>query len=371
ADGAAGLARTPGRAPDWKPADGHQGRCAGVPPPRAEGAAHLRRKVPGDSRHFRRRLRRHDRVRGPPPRRRAKPRRGGEPGAPLAGARRDVEEPGRPHPRGEHAHRADDGEPPGGLVSAGQDARCDLRAAGQHHHRLGRAAARNAGPPRGLPLGASVDRLPRAPSGGAAEGEAAMRGTVAFGLALAALGAVGGLGSSPASRFDTVPTLSPLPGRGGGGDGPPMRIRVAPVTVPEGVNRPQMVRRTGDNTVVIDEFDRWVEPLDALLRNTLVQNLGALVPDAQVLGDAVPGLSADRTVVVALNRLELGTQLSMDAVWFVLAAGQDQPEHTRRTQLTEAAGSGQPPELAPALSRAMEKLSQEIAGELTGRGEAK
>ena len=50
-----------------------------------------------------------------------------------------------------------------------------------------------------------------------------------------------------------------------------------------------MVRRTGENTVVVDEFDRWVEPLDALLRNTLVQDLGALVPEAQVLGDAVPG----------------------------------------------------------------------------------
>jgi uncharacterized lipoprotein YmbA len=143
-----------------------------------------------------------------------------------------------------------------------------------------------------------------------------------------------------------------------------MRIRVAPVTVPEGVDRPQLVRRTGDNTVVVEEFDRWVSPLDALLRNTLVQNLGALVPEAQVLGDAVPGLAAERTVVVVVNRLDLSNQVALDAVWFVLPAGADQPEKTRRTRLTESAGSGAPADLAPALSRAMEKLSQEIAAEL-------
>jgi len=52
-------------------------------------------------------------------------------------------------------------------------------------------------------------------------------------------------------------------------------------------------------------------------------------------------------------------------VWFVLPEGADQPEKTHRTQLVEAAGSGQPAEVAPALSRAMEKLSREIAGELS------
>jgi uncharacterized lipoprotein YmbA len=184
-------------------------------------------------------------------------------------------------------------------------------------------------------------------------------------LALVAIVCAGCLGSSPASRFYTLSTLDPHPGQGGGGGGPALRVRVAPVTVPEGTDRPQMVRRTGENTVVVDEFDRWVEPLDALLRNTLVQDLGALVPEAQVLGDAVPGLSADRTVVVAMNRLDLSPQVVIDAVWFVLPAGTDQPERTHRTRLVEAAGSGTPADVAPALSRAMEKLSREIAAVLT------
>jgi uncharacterized lipoprotein YmbA len=193
-----------------------------------------------------------------------------------------------------------------------------------------------------------------------------MTGRALLPLVAVGLAGAGCLGSSPASRFYTLSTLSPHEGQGGGG-GAAVRVRVAPVSLPEGVDRPQMVRRTGENTVVVEEFDRWVEPLDALLRNTLVQNLGALVPEAQVLGDAVPGLTTDRTVVVAVNRVDLSGQVAMDALWFVLPAGTDQPEKTHRTQLAEAAGSGSPVEVASALSRVMEKLSREIAPELQVR----
>ena len=192
-----------------------------------------------------------------------------------------------------------------------------------------------------------------------------MRWNALLSLAMAGLVGAGCLGSSPAARFYTLSTLDPHEGQGGGGGAAPLRIRVAPVTLPEGVDRPQIVRRTGENSVMVDEYDRWVEPLDALLRNTLVQDLGALVPEAQVLGDAVPGLSTDRTVVVAMNRLDMSSQLVMDAVWFVLPAGADQPERTHRTRITEAAGTGAPAEVAQALGRAVEKLSREIAPELS------
>ena len=87
-----------------------------------------------------------------------------------------------------------------------------------------------------------------------------------------AIAGAGCLGSSPVSRYYTLSTLSPQDGRGGGGVDPAMRIRVAPVTLPEGVDRPQLVRRTGENTVVVEEYDRWVEPLDALLRKGQTRN---------------------------------------------------------------------------------------------------
>jgi uncharacterized protein len=181
-------------------------------------------------------------------------------------------------------------------------------------------------------------------------------------IGIAAVAALGGcLGSSPASRFYT---LSTLPASGTGGGASTRTIRVAPVSLPESVDRPQLVRRTGATTVSIEEFDRWVEPLDTLLRNSLALDLGALLPEAQVLGDAAPGLAVDQTVVVAVDRLEVAQDVSLDALWFVLAAGEDQPKATRRTRIVEPAGTGQPSDVAAALSRAVERLSRDIAAEL-------
>src|SRR5262249_45996073 len=151
-------------------------------------------------------------------------------------------------PGGQHPDRPDDAEPPGRVGAAGEDALRDLRAAGEHHHRNGRAAACAARSARGLALGAHADRLPRASSGGAGAGEASMRRSASTSLALVALACAGCLGSSPASRFYTLSTLSPREGQGGGGGGAAGRVRVAPVTLPGGVDRPQLVRRTGENT---------------------------------------------------------------------------------------------------------------------------
>ena len=63
---------------------------------------------------------------------------------------------------------------------------------------------------------------------------------------LAAGAVLGGcLGSSPPSRFYTLSTLPPA---GTGGAAPTRIIRVAPVTLPESLDRPQLVRRTGATT---------------------------------------------------------------------------------------------------------------------------
>ena len=181
----------------------------------------------------------------------------------------------------------------------------------------------------------------------------------AIGVGLMLLG--GCLGSSPPSRFYTLTTL---PAAASAAAAPTRTIRVAPVTLPESLDRPQLVRRTGATTVSVDEFDRWVQPLDTLLRNSLALDLGALLPDAQVLGDAAPGLAVDQSVVVAVERLDVAQDVNLDAVWFVLAAGEDQPKATRRARIVEPAGAGQSSDVAAALSRAVERLSQDIAAEL-------
>jgi uncharacterized lipoprotein YmbA len=124
-----------------------------------------------------------------------------------------------------------------------------------------------------------------------------------------------------------------------------------------------MVRLTGSNTVEVLEFERWIEPLDVLVRNTLVADLSAQLPEADVVGASAPGIAADATVAVSIQRLEATAsgEVAMDAVWFMLPPGAQRADRSHRTSLAERAASGQPVDLAAAISRAVEKLSGEIA----------
>jgi uncharacterized lipoprotein YmbA len=174
---------------------------------------------------------------------------------------------------------------------------------------------------------------------------------------------MGCFGSSPASRYYTLSTL-PRPERAAAVTG--NVVRVAQVSLPESLERPQLLRRTGPHTVEILEFERWIEPLDVLLQNALAADLGALMPETQVLGTAAPGILATRVVSVSVRSLETTTagEVSLDAVWFVLGAGEDAPRKTQVTSVRERSAAGQPVEVAAALSRAVERLARDVAAEV-------
>jgi uncharacterized lipoprotein YmbA len=170
------------------------------------------------------------------------------------------------------------------------------------------------------------------------------------------------IGSSPPSRYYTLSTLPRPEAAAGTSTG---TVRVAPVSLPESLERPQMLRRTGANTVDVLEFERWIEPLDVLLRNTLVADLASLLPATDVVGASAPGVE-DRTVVLNIRALEATTagEVALDAVWFILPRGAEAPEHTQRTSVRQRAASGQPVDVAAAVSQAVEQLSRDIAAQL-------
>ncbi len=99
-------------------------------------------------------------------------------------------------------------------------------------------------------------------------------------------------------------------------------IGLGPVTLPDYVDRPQIVTRTSQNTVQLAEFDRWAEPLSSNVSRTLTENLTSLLPTDSVVPYPWPG-STDVTyqVVVDVYRFDgiLGEKAFLDAQWSVLA----------------------------------------------------
>jgi len=97
----------------------------------------------------------------------------------------------------------------------------------------------------------------------------------AMSLALA-----GCLGSSRPSRFYT---LAPLQIRNGQGGTPPdATLAIGPVEIPESIDRPQIVTRTGANELVVAEFDRWGGALDSEISGALVATVRDRLASQQI-----------------------------------------------------------------------------------------
>src|SRR5678815_4057517 len=73
-------------------------------------------------------------------------------------------------------------------------------------------------------------------------------------------------------------TLTPI---GGSSDASgPSAIRVARVSLPGEIDRPELVQRIDANRLQLAEGDRWAAPLGEMIRRTLADDLRLRVPPA-------------------------------------------------------------------------------------------
>jgi hypothetical protein len=102
-------------------------------------------------------------------------------------------------------------------------------------------------------------------------------------IALFALLLCGCRGSTPKTEFYTLNSVSnaqmnakPISA------GQPLSIGVGPVTLPEVLDRPQIVSRTGPNTLQIDEFHRWAGRLEEDFARVVAENISLMLATEQV-----------------------------------------------------------------------------------------
>jgi uncharacterized protein len=164
--------------------------------------------------------------------------------------------------------------------------------------------------------------------------------------------------ATPASRFYTLST-TPAPA------GTPVAYSVAvgPVTIPSVIDRPQIVVSTSPNQVQLDEFNRWASPLQSNIARVVADNLASILGTARVsLFPQTMSASADYRVAVQVQRFDTapGDAASLEALWTVTRA-KDGTAQTGRTSVREASPSGGYDGVAAAHSRALARLSRDIA----------
>jgi uncharacterized lipoprotein YmbA len=158
--------------------------------------------------------------------------------------------------------------------------------------------------------------------------------------------------SPPRERFYTLDAPEPP----AAAQGAPS-IAVGPVSVPDLVDRPQIVVRGGPNQVHIVEQARWAEPLRSAIARVVAANL------ATVLGGRVAASrngEADYRVTLDVQRFDSGDDAALiDAAWTVVAKGG--ARRAGRSVAREKVQRKEYDALAAGHSAALASISKEIA----------
>jgi len=127
--------------------------------------------------------------------------------------------------------------------------------------------------------------------------------------------ALAGCSSPPKANFYSLsPAAAPAPAD------VTLRYSVAigSVSIPESLDRPQLVVRAGGNQVTVAEFERWAGPLKNEIAIAIAENLKPLLGGASVY-TYPQGVSADVKVSVDVQRFEsvLGEAATVEVLWQV------------------------------------------------------
>ena len=93
-----------------------------------------------------------------------------------------------------------------------------------------------------------------------------------------------GCGSSPPPvEFYTLNSISAMtPQVNPAAPDQNITIGIGPIEIPEILDRPQIVTRTGPNKLKVDEFNRWAGPLKAGFGQVLAENISLLLATDRV-----------------------------------------------------------------------------------------
>jgi uncharacterized protein len=179
---------------------------------------------------------------------------------------------------------------------------------------------------------------------------------VALTLALAACGITG---TSPEPRFYTLASEAPLSALPSAAA---YTVVVGPVTIPDVVDRPQIVTRTAENRVEIAEQARWAAPLKSEIARVIADHLAKTLPNARVSTMEQRATGApDYRVIVDVQRFDSSNEgAAIQAAWQVRTK-ENPTALSGRSVVAEPAGAGYDA-LVAAHSRAVAKVAAEIAG---------
>jgi hypothetical protein len=174
-----------------------------------------------------------------------------------------------------------------------------------------------------------------------------------------------GCASSPPTRFYTLSSLQE-----GGSErrestsDQDFLIGVGPIKFPEYLDRTEIVTRDSSNKIALSDFDVWAGSLAEDFSRALAENLSVLLSTERVI--VYPRLRsglAKYQIIMDVIRFDgvLGGDVSLIARWAIVEGKERKTVFARKSTIIEPSGAKSYEAMVAADSRALEKLSREIA----------
>jgi uncharacterized protein len=183
-----------------------------------------------------------------------------------------------------------------------------------------------------------------------------------------------GCSSSPSRFYTLSPLENPQLAASDSPQAACIIVAVGPVAIPDYMDRPQIVTRSGRNEAVVNEFDRWSGSLEDDISRVLIENLSSLLPvDLFRVVQWAPSiqthLQITYRVTIDVMRIELSHvgSVSLRAQWTVINEQTKSLVMVREANISEPAGGGDFAGMVASFSRALATLSRDIAGAIENR----
>jgi len=192
-----------------------------------------------------------------------------------------------------------------------------------------------------------------------------------LGLLVVGLVAWWGCASSESAKFYT---LSPLATSGEvrsekNRTATDRAIGIGPVRLPEYLVRKEIVTRTDANKIELGEYDLWGGSLQDDFSRTLLENLSLLLAGQQLSLYLWPGMGAvDYRVGMEVTRFDgiRGGDVILIAAWAIREGQSNKVVTVQNSRIQEPTGAQSYEAMVGGMSRALGRLSREIAEAIKG-----
>jgi len=173
-------------------------------------------------------------------------------------------------------------------------------------------------------------------------------------------------GKTPAARFYTLSSMaSPSAADHTSKKGNTI-IGIGPVKVAAYLDRSEIVTRSSPTTIELASFDRWAEPFESMIASSLAENISTMLPSVQAIVDPWPEADIDYQLVIKITKFDSDKDgnIQLYASWGILQYTTRTISSVTESKISVPGSAGDYDAITISMSKALVKLSEEIAAKL-------